>query len=104
MIVTQFKGHKLSNGMSAIAFHYPRITNGRDMINDIAKATANKDDPNLYPVLLRAYAAFRMAGDPEASKKSVDKLLNEVNVFDPEEGPKFIEVMTKLLNEKSKKD
>lgn len=104
MLVKEFKGHKLSNGMSAIAFHYPKLTNGRDMINDIAKAGAKQDDPNLFPTLLLCYAAFRMAGDVEAKKKTTDELLDEVNLFDPEESAEFVAVITELLNEKSKKE
>lgn len=104
MITKTFKGHKLSNAMSAIAFYYPELTNGGDMIADFAKATADKNDQKVFPVLLLCYAAFRKAGDEEARSKTAEELVNEAELFDPKTQKEFLAVMTELLNESSKKD
>lgn len=103
MIVTSYKSHKLSNAMSAIAFHYPAMTNGGDMIADFAKAS-KKGDEKVFPVLLLCYAAFRKAGDEEARNKTAEELVNEVELFKPEDQAEFLKVMTSLLNESTKKD
>ena len=122
MITTEFKGHKLSNSNMALAFYYPEITKGGDMQEDVSKMVEvlkdENDNPILdkdgneekivkisYPTLLKAYVAFRWAGDREAkNSKSVADIMDEVNVHDKDEASLFLDVMTKLLSEKSKKD
>ncbi len=102
MLVTKFKGHTLSNSAAAIALFYPRVSNGGDLINDVA---ATADNPaKVYPTMLLCYVAFRMAGDEEARNKSKEEILEEVNLFDVKENEEFLRVMQQLLNEKSKKD
>lgn len=96
MIVAEFKGRKLSNAASAIAFYYPRVSGGRDLLTDL-----RKDKDGGLGVTLLIYAAFRMAGDPEARKKKPEELTDEVNVFDREEVMALNEVLAPLLNEKS---
>lgn len=102
MLVKEFKGHKLCNSAAAIAFYYPAVSNGEDMINDFVGTVDNP--AKVYPVMLKCYVAFRMAGDEEARKMSKEEILNEVNLFDPEEAQEFLKVVGELLNEKSKKD
>lgn len=41
MLVRTFKGHRLSNGAAAIAFYYPAVSNGGDMINDFVSTVDN---------------------------------------------------------------
>ena len=102
MLERTFKGHKLSNSATAIAFHYPKVSNGGDLINDYISTVDNP--ARVYPVMLQCYVAFRLAGDEEASKKTKEQILEEVNLFDPKEHEEFLKVMNELLNEKSKKD
>lgn len=102
MLVKTFKGHRLSNGAAAIAFYYPAVSNGGDMINDFVSTVDNP--AKVYPVMLQCYVAFRWTGDEEARKKTKEEILEEVNLFDPEENAEFLKVIKELLNEKSKKD
>lgn len=102
MLVKTFKGHRLSNGAAAIAFYYPAVSNGGDMINDFVGTVDNP--AKVYPVMLQCYVAFRWTGDEEARKKTKEEILEEVNLFDPEENAEFLKVIRELLNEKSKKD
>lgn len=96
MIAAEFKGHALSNAASAYVFHYPKISGGSDLYKDLTA-----DAEGSTSTLLKIYAAFRMAADPEARKSSPEELVNEVNIFDPSEAKEFMQVMNSLLNEKS---
>ena len=102
MLVKEFKGHKLCNSAAAIAFYYPAVSNGGDMINDFVGTVDNP--ARVYPVMLKCYVAFRMAGDEEARKMPKEEILNEVNLFDPEEAQEFLKVVGENKKKKSKKD
>ena len=122
MVITEFKGHKLSNSNMALAFYYPEITKGGDMQEDVSKMINVLKDENgkpildkdgeeqkfvkiSYPTLLKAYVAFRWAGDKEAkNSKTIEQIMNEVNVRDKNESALFLDVMSELLSEQSKKD
>lgn len=100
MIVIQFQGHTLSNSNRAIAIEYPAITGGRDIIEDAAKMQKKLDTGTL----LFMYVAYRRAGDPEARKLSVDEVMDEVDVYNVDIFTEFVQAITTLWGEKSKKD
>lgn len=98
MISAEYKGHPLSNAASAIAFYYPKVSNGGDLLKDLRK----DGDEASVSTLLRVYAAFRMAGDPDARRMKPEDLVNEVDILDRESLAEFNKVMTELLTEKSR--
>ena len=100
MLTIEFKNHKLCNSTYAQAFIYPSITNGHDMMEDVVKMEKKID----IKTMLNLYVAFRMGGDVEARSKSVEEIVNEVEIKDTTELTKLVDVVNKLLSEKSKKD
>lgn len=99
MITAEFKGHKLSNGASAIAFYYPELSGGHDMLKDLK--SQNDPDKVDSKIIFIMYAAFRKAGDPEAREKTKEELVDEINVFDAKSMVEFNSIMNKLLSESS---
>lgn len=100
MVVKEFKGHKLCNSNWAIAFGYPEVSNGGDLIKDVASMEKEVS----VPILLKLYVAYRRAADKEARNKPVDEIMDEVSVFDTDEMTKFTEIIMDLISEKAKKD
>jgi len=94
MIVTEYKGKKLSNAASSLVIYFPRLA-GKDALTAIQKNPDNLD----IPTLILFYASFRMAGDPEARKMSAEDIINEVEVFNPDETKGFVDMLMPLLNE-----
>lgn len=99
MVVTEYRGHKLSNGASAIAFFYPEVSGGHDMLKDLK----NQADPENIDtkILFLLYAAFRKAGDPEARKKTKEELVDEIDFLDPKAINEFREAMSALMSSES---
>lgn len=100
MVIKEFKGHKLCNSNRAIAFDYPEVSGGGDLIQDVA-AMGNEIK---FATILKLYAAYRRAADVDARKKSVDEIMDEVDVFDEDEVKSLIELIMEMISEKSKKD
>ena len=95
MITTEFKGHKLSNALSAVVLYYPRLTNGGDLLMD-----ARKED-QIFKWASNCYVAFRMAADEEARKKSPEEILNEIGIDDfLENDSELVKLITYLVSEK----
>lgn len=107
MKTVTFKEYQLCNSNRAVAFYYPKISGGRDLVNDVT--SMNKTDKNgkayvdiKMNVLLLAYVAFRMAADKSLVNKDPGDIMDEVNLYDPEESEKFVGVIFDLMYEPKK--
>lgn len=92
MIEIEYRGHRLSNAVSAIVKYYPKFSNGSDLINDV------KEKSESLSLMGQLYCAFRCAADVEARNKSFEDLLNEID-FNDLMNPKseFYKIINKLL-------
>lgn len=71
MKTLEYKGHKLSNSVSALAIYYPKITNGGDYIRDSKKSEINS--------MLNLYVACRMAADKSVRSKDPQEIMEEID-------------------------
>ena len=99
MIEIEYRGHRLSNAVSAIVIYYPKFSNGKDLTLDI------KEHPESLSTFAKLYCSFRCAADPEARKKSFEDLSNEIEYSDLiNSSSDFFVIINKLIGEGSKSE
>ena len=98
MITETYRGHVLTDAVSALVIYYPKITNGGDLAKDL-------QEKNSFVTLGNLYVAYRYAGDKEARNKPAEEILNEIEQSDFLEATSdFYKVINKLINEGRKSE
>lgn len=98
MITETYRGHVLSNAVSALVIYYPKITNGGDLAKDL-------QEKNSFVTLGNLYVAYRYAGDKEARNKPAEEILNEIEQYDFLEATSdFYKALNRLINEGRKSE